>query len=185
MKGEHVMRKLNLDRCEISEEMFTPNMVMDKNLYDDICVETGLFTCSVYCDNDDDKIQKAIRKVIMMLEAYNNGYIKAINGKEYGLKSVFGVIGEPKYKYKGGRNLEIYINIASLSYNPYMHMVCISDCLSAGNSSTMVPDFRKYFNLDMDDELNKEFENDEIVEQLKTQIEPFRQSIVNQMRPLV
>lgn len=178
------MRKLNLDKCEITREHFVPNIIMDKNLYDDIYIESGTFTCDVICKNNTEDIRKASTKLVMMLEAYNDGYVKSIKGEEYGLKQVFGVVGYPRYHYVGGGGVEFQIDIVSLVYNPYMHMSVINDCLLAGASTELIPDSRKYFELDMDDKLIHKEGSEEIVKLLETQKSLYRKAIVENMKPL-
>ena len=179
------MQKLNLNNCKITREHFVPNVIMDRNLYDDITIESGVFICDVMCVNDTTEINKASTKLIMMLEAYNDGYIKAIHGYEVGLQQVFGVVGYPRYKYLGGNVIEFEIDIVSLSYNPYMHMAVMNDCLSAGAATSLMPDSRKYFELKMDDCLIKKEASEEIIQVLESQKDLFRKTIVDNMRPLV
>lgn len=170
------MQRLNLDKCEITTEHFIPNIIYDKNLYDDIGIETGSITACVLCDNNKENIKKAIIKYVMMLEAYNDGYVKAIGGERYGLSHVFCVVKNPEYRYCGGNNLEIIVNVASIMYNPYLRMTALEDCLAAGASTALMPDLKKYFDIKMsyDEELKYQDTSN-----LRDQIEPYRKTIMS------
>jgi hypothetical protein len=178
------MQKLNLNNCDIVTEHFVPSVINDKNLYDDITIETGTITCHLLCPNNKEKIEKSITKFLMILEAFNDGYVKSIRGYEYGLEHVFGIIGTPKYVYHGGNDLEVIVKIASLVYNPYLHMNVVSDCLSAGAVTALMPDSRKYFYVNMDDRIVQQEGLDSVVNMLEPQRDIFKKTIVDNMRPL-
>lgn len=178
------MQKLNLNKCEITSEHFVPSVINDKNLYDDISIETGVITCHLLCPNEQEKIKQSITKYIMMLEAYNDGYVKAIKGEEHDLKNVFCIVGYPRYTYHGANDLEVNVDIASLVYNPYLHMAVVSDCLAAGAITALMPDSKKYFSVNMDDKIIEKEGLESIIITLESQKDIFRETIVNNMRPL-
>ena len=177
-------QKLNLEKVELTTEHFVPNVIMDKNLYDDITLESGTLVFTIRCRNDESEIRKNITKAILMLQAYNDGYVKSINGAEHGLYEVFGVVGQPSYRYTGNNGVELTIHIVSLIYGVDMHLSLINECLSAGASTSLLPDSKHYFKVKMDDMLIKKLDSDYLISVLELQREPFKKAIVSNMRPL-
>ena len=178
------MQRLDLDKVEITTEHFVPNIIMDKNLYDDITIESGQLIFNIRCKNEASEISKNIIKAIMMLEAYNDGYVKSINGVECGLYEVFGVVGKPSYRYVGNNTIELTIDIISLIYGVDMHLSLISECLAAGAATTLIPDSKHYFRIKMDDMLIKKPDSDALINVLESQKNKFKDAIVSNMRPL-
>jgi hypothetical protein len=180
------VQRLNLNKCEITTEYFVPEIISDKNLYDDLLLESGTITCNLLCNGDEESINKNITKYVMMLQAYNDGYIKALRGEDFGLKQVFGIVGQPKYMYKGGNNLEVVVDIITIVYNPCLHMTVINDCLAAGITTTLLPgkgNYR-YFDVKSDKKLIMKPGSERIINALETQKEPYRKAIVSNITPL-
>jgi len=161
-----------------------PNVIADKNLYDEIEIESGKITCQVLCKNDEISIRNALTKFIMMLEAYDKGYVDAIKGNENGLSHVFCVKGYPRYRRIGGGAIELQVDILTLIYNSDMHMAVINDCLSAGANTVMCPDNRRYFDVELSNAFIKNYASDSYAYILDSQKNSFRKSIVGNMRPL-
>lgn len=180
------MQKLNVNRCEITTEGFVPEIISDKNLYDDLMLESGTITCNLLCRGDEESVRRDITKYVMMLQAYNDGYVKALRGEDFGLKQVFGIVGQPKYMYKGGNNLEVVVDIISIVYNPYLHMAVVDNCLAAGVPTTLLPGKGncKYFDVKLDDKLIMKPGSEKMVEMLESQKDPYRETIIANMRPL-
>lgn len=176
------MQRLDLNKCEISIDRFVPNVIMDKSLYDDIFLQTGVITCRLMCGNNETEIQKVLTKFVMMLEAYNDGYIKALRGHDKGLKSVYGVVGTPKHTYCGNKTLEVKVDIVSMMYNPYMPMAVVEDCLRAGATSRLMPDFKRYFDVKMDDSPVLKVGTDKLVKILEPQKELFKTVIMDNVQ---
>lgn len=175
------MRRLNLDTCSISIDHFVPNVIMDRNLYDDIMIESGTLSCDIRVDDDTDIcLSNALTKFIMLLEAFNDGYVKAIGGWEYGLRNVFCVIGEPIIIYIGAGTATIKVNIASMVYNPYMHMSLLKDAIAAGEGM-LLPNARNYFDISMNDYIDDNEREDQTVKAMETQINAFRETIIGNM----
>lgn len=177
-------QKLDLSKVEITTEHFVPNVIMDKNLYDDVTMESGQLVFNIRCKNDESEIRKNITKAIMMLQAYNDGYVKSINGAEHGLYVVFGIVGQPSYRYVGNNTVELTMDIISLVYGVDMHLALVNECLSAGATTALMPDSKHYFRVKMDDMLLKKPNSETLITALESQRNKFKSAVVSNMRPL-
>lgn len=175
------MRRLNLEQCNFSTEHFVPNIIMDRNLYDDIEMETGTIDCNVRVkNNSEDEIKNAGVKFIMLLEAFNDGYVKAVRGFEHQLKTIFCIVGQPNVVYIGANTVNVNVKILTLIYNPSMHMSVLKDAIAAGETM-LFPDARNYFEITMDDKIVPYKDIDAAVKIMETQRDKFRETIVNNM----
>ena len=136
-----MLQKLDFDRCRISEKGFIPNIIRDRNLYDDVYTRAG--TATLHVKGTDEK--ETAEKVVKLFHAMNNGFVHAICGEIYGLEKVFHIDAENiKVKQLDVIAQEVVVPIITLAYAEGLRYTAIEDCIMAAQNAYVLPDSKPY-----------------------------------------